>query len=162
MLKLSPFAKLSQLWKRKILSLRIKDNILGLKCEIFWCINPYRSFLEFDPYIYKHRFVTPFSCFFISSRRFSFSPDGFLLSAVFGSPRSVFVLPGWILFSYNDLFAMDNFCSSRIHLVLSGWGWVLFCPDEFCFHRVIFVLTGWVFFSMDKFCSSRMSFVVTG
>ena len=106
--------------------------------------------------------------FFILSRRFSFSPDGFLLSAVFGSPRSVFVLPGWILFSYNDLFSMDNFCSSRIHLVLSGWGWVLFIPDEFCSSRMKFVFTGWFlfspdeFFSMDKFCSSRMSFVVTG
>ena len=150
MLKLSPFVKLSQLWKRKILSLRIKDNILGLKCENFLMHKPLSLFFRI-PYIYKHRFVTPSSCFFILSRRISFSPDGFLLSAVFGSPRSVFVLPGWILFSYNDLFSMDNFCSSRIHLVLSGWGWVLFCPDEFCSSRMKFVFTGWFLFSPDEF-----------
>ena len=138
MLKLSPFVKLSQLWKRKILSLRIKDNILGLKRENFWCINLYRSLLEFPIYINTDLWRPPLV--------FLFYPEDFRF------PRMVFcflrflVLPGAFLFSQDEFYSPIMICSPWITFVLPGWGWVSFCPDEFCFHRVIFVLTGWVFF----------------
>ena len=134
MLKLSPFVKLSQLWKRKILSLRIKDNILGLKCENFWCINPYRSFLEFPIYINTDLWPPPLV--------FLFYPEDFR------SPRMVFcflrflVLPGAFLFSQDEFYSPIMICSPWITFVLPVWGWVSFCPDEFCSSRMSFVFTG--------------------
>ena len=151
MLKLSPFVKLSSLWKRKILSLRIKDNILGLKCENFLMHKPLSLFFRI-PYIYKHRFVTPSSCFFL------FYPEDFRF------PRMVFcflrflVLPGAFLFSQDEFYSPIMICSPWITFVLPGFIW--FSPDEveFCSARMSFVLPGWNLFSPGDFCSHRMSF----